>query len=268
MSDDNFYQSHWIDVEPERRERYEAMFQWRDASEPLIAPADISAGQTVVDYGCGPGGLAIELARRVGADGQVYGVDLNAGFLETTRARAAEAGVEARLDTRLLDGDIIPLDDATADRLICKNVLEYVPDPARTLDEFHRVLKPGGVAHVIDSDWGAFMYESGHQQDADDFAEVMRGAQIAFRTPHIGRRLYGLFRQAGFGSVQVRVLATPDVNGGMRSVLTNMASYARQSGDVPETLLSRFSSGLDAAVEADTFFAMLPQFLVTGVRQG
>ena len=264
MSDDNFYQSHWVDVEPERRARYEEMFQWRDSSEPLIASANVAEGQTVVDYGCGPGGLAIELARRVGAAGRVYGVDLNAGFLETTRARAAEAGVLDQLETRLMEGESIPIDGGAADRVICKNVMEYVPDPGQTLTEFHRVLKPGGIAHVIDSDWGVFMYESGNRQDAEDFAEVMRGAQIAFRTPHIGRRLYGLFRSAGFDDISVRVLAGADIKGNMRSVLTNMATYARQSGDVPEELLERFAAGMDAAVEAQTFFALLPQFLVTG----
>lgn len=264
MSDDNFYQSHWVEVEPERRARYEAMFQWRDSAEPMITAAGLAPGQTVVDYGCGPGGLAIELARRVGSGGKAIGVDLNEGFLETTRQRAAEAGVAAQLETRLTDGDTIPLDAGEADRVICKNVLEYVPDPALTLGEFHRIVKPGGIAHVIDSDWGAFMYEPG----ADDFAEVMRGAQIAFRTPLIGRRLYGLFRNAGFDDVQVRVMATPDTQGGMKSVLTNMASYARQSGEVSEQTLDRFAAGIDSAIEAGTFFCMLPQFLVTGRKSG
>ena len=263
-SSETFYQSHWIDVEPERRARYEAMFQWRDSTEPLIAPAEVAAGQTVVDYGCGPGGLAIELARRVGTDGKAIGVDLNEGFLETTRARAEEAGVAAQLETRLTDGYAIPLDNDQADRVISKNVLEYVPDPAKTLAEFHRVVKPGGIAHVIDSDWGAFMYDSGEAAGAEDFDEVMRGAQIAFRTPLIGRRLFGLFRSTGFDDVKVRVLASPDTQGGMESVLTNMASYARQSGSVSEATLTRFAAGIDAAIEAKTFFCMLPQFVVTG----
>ena len=103
-SSETFYQSHWIAVEPERRARYEAMFQWRDSTEPLSAPAEVAPGQTVGDYGCGPGGLAIELARRVGTDGKAIGVELNEGFLETTRARAEEAGIAAQLETRLTDG--------------------------------------------------------------------------------------------------------------------------------------------------------------------
>ena len=50
------------------------------------------------------------------------------------------------------------------DRLICKNVMEYVPDIDATLAEFRRVVKPGGIAHIIDSDWGMLVVEPlGHE---------------------------------------------------------------------------------------------------------
>jgi ubiquinone/menaquinone biosynthesis C-methylase UbiE len=257
---DSFFRDHWLDVEPERMARYEEMFQWREGTEVLIAPAAIEAGQVVVDYGCGPGGLAIELARRVGNDGRVIGIDINADFLARTRALAEAAGVAHRLETRFLTGDELPLESGSVDRVLCKNVLEYVPDPALTITEFHRVLRPGGIAHVSDSDWGSVIWEPGTER----FARVMAAAAIAFRTPLIGRRLYGMFRQAGFESIETRVLASPDTGGALLGVLRNMASYARTSGRIPDAEVDAFLTELDASVAEQTFFALLPQFLVTG----
>jgi len=261
MKDDlqNYYQDHWVEIEPERMSRYEAMFQWRDGHEALIAPAGVGPGQTIVDYGCGPGGLAIELARRVGANGRIHAVDINPEFLQKTQALAAKNDLADRVDTHIVKDDEIPLPDHSADRVLCKNVLEYVPDPDRTISEFHRVLKPGGIAHVSDSDWGAVIFEP----SAERFARIMAAAAVAFRTPLIGRRLYGMFRRAGFQDVQVRMLASPDTSGALQPVLTNMASYARLSGQLEESEITAFLADIDRALEDRSYFAVLPQFLVT-----
>lgn len=257
---ETYYHDHWLHVEPERMGRYEAMFQWRDGHAALIAPAEVGAGQVVIDFGCGPGGLSVELARRVGPEGRVLAMDINPAFLERTRTLAATEGLADRVETRLLEGDAIPLADASADRVVCKNVLEYVADPARTVAEFRRVLRPGGIAHVSDSDWGAVIVEP----DAAGFARIMAAAAIAFRTPHIGRRLYGLFREAGLDDVLVQMVASPDTVGALRPVLRNMAGYARTSAQLADADIDAFLDAVDRAVEQQRYLAVLPQFLVTG----
>ncbi len=259
---ESYFRDHWLEVEDERMKRYEDMFQWRDGYAALIAPADIRTGQVVADYGCGPGGLAIELARRVGTAGQVLALDINRTFLARTRTLAEDAGLAARLDARLVEDDRIPVDDGTIDRVVCKNVLEYVPNPEATIAEFHRVLKAGGIAHVSDSDWGGVVLEPLGER----FERIMAAAGIAFRTPLIARRLYGLFRRTGFRDVQVRVIANADTTGALRGVIYNMASYARTSGRLDEAEIAGLLKDVDDAVAEQSFLAILPQFLVTGRR--
>jgi hypothetical protein len=92
----------------------------------------------------------------------------------------------------------------------------------------------------------------------------MSAAAVAFRTPLIGRKLYGFFRAAGFQDIRVQIMVNADTLGLMRPVLTNMTTYARDSGRVPESELEAFLADVDRAVEEQTYLALLPQFLVTG----
>lgn len=261
MDEATYYKDHWIEIEPERLDAYEQMFEWRPQNAPLLEPAELAPGQVVVDYGCGPGGLAVELARRVAPTGRVHGVDLNAAFLERAAARAKRDGVENLITWHKTDGDKLPLGSALADRLVCKNVMEYVPDVAATLAEFRRVVKPGGLVHVIDSDWGLFAVEP---LGAERMAELFAAASPAYKTPHIGRKLYGAMRAAGLHDVKVRILATADTRGFTAPIVFNMLGYARASGRLPAAKLDALAADLKRALKEETFLLILPQFLVTG----
>ncbi len=119
MKQDTFFRDHWADISPESLEDYQEMFTWRPEMAPLLASADLEPGQVVVDYGCGPGGLALELAGRTGPSGHVHGVDLNAEFVRMARQALAGAGFAAFTTVHHVTDDRIPLSDAKADRLVC-----------------------------------------------------------------------------------------------------------------------------------------------------
>jgi ubiquinone/menaquinone biosynthesis C-methylase UbiE len=261
VSESSYYRDHWLTVEPERLAAYEELFRWRPQHGPLLAPARLVPGLVVADYGCGPGHLAVELARRVGPSGHVHALDLNAEFVRRTRARAETEGVAGCVSVHAVTSDGIPLPPASLDRVVCKNVLEYVDDPGQTLASFSAALRPGGLAHVIDSDWALLAIEPlGEGRTAELFA----AARHAYRTPQIGRQLHRLFRHAGFRDVQVQVLANPDLKGHMAPVVWNMVQYARASGKLTPATLDAIVADVKRAIEAGEFLLLLPQFLVTG----
>lgn len=262
MNPETYYRDHWLEVDPKRLEAYEQMFRWRPEMAPLLAPAEIEEGHVVVDYGCGPGMLSLELARRVSPKGCVHAVDINALFLERAAKNAQAEGVAERIRFHRIDGDRLPLGDASVDRVICKNVLEYVDDPVETLRDFRRTLRPGGRVHATDSDWGMLAVEP---LGPERLAEVFEAASVAYHTPLIGRKLFGFMRGAGLRDVRVQVLASVDTRGHAAPVLLNMAKYARESGRLAEATIERFVSDVKAAIEAETYLLVLPQFLVTGV---
>ncbi|MFQ5666725.1 MAG: methyltransferase domain-containing protein [Candidatus Binatia bacterium] len=257
-----YYRRHWEQIEPERLAAYEEIFRWRPNMEPLIAGAELGLGQTVVDYGCGPGFLAAEIARRVGPAGHVIGCDLNPEFLRRARARVESEQLAVRVTWYHVQDDRVPLPDACVDRVLCKNVLEYVPSIDATLREFRRVLKRGGRAHAIDSDWYTLIVEP---LGPDRVARLLAAARTAYKEPLAGRKLYGAFQQAGFRDVTAKVFARPDTRGLLLPIVLNMLEYAKAGGGLPAGEADAIAADCQAAVAAGTYLLFLPQFLVTGV---
>ena len=256
-----YFQDHWCEIEPERLERYELLFAWRPEQEALIAPAQIQEGQTVLDFGSGPGQLAVELARRVGARGHVHGVDINAEFVARARERAEAAGLADRLTFHHLTDEKLALEDASIDRVICKNVLEYVPDLDATLRELRRLQPEGALFHAIDSDWSFIVVEPWAPEVVVEF---FRAAAPAFREPNIGRRLRAALLRAGYRDIQITVQPVVDTTGLTQILLQNMVSYIHQFKTLPAQRVEELMAEVHTAVEAGEYLFVLPQFLVTG----
>jgi ubiquinone/menaquinone biosynthesis C-methylase UbiE len=261
MDPSRYFQNHWREIEPERLERYELMFAWRPEQEALLAPAGIQEGQTLLDFGSASGQLAVELARRVGANGHVHGADINAEFVARARERAEAAGLADRLTFHHLKGEKLALDDASIDRVICKNVLEYVPDLDTTLRELRRLQPEGALLHAIDSDWSFVVVEPWTPDVVDEF---FRAAAPAFRDPNTGRKLRAALLRAGYRDIQVAVHPVVDTTGLTQVLLHNMASYIRRFETLPVERVEELMAEVRGAVEADEYLFVLPQFLVTG----
>ena len=257
----DFYRSHWENIEPERLARYDQFLQWTPQMEPLLDSFGLGQGQCVVDYGCGPGWVTLELARRAGTSGRVIACDLNQELLALGEQHAAEAGLSQRIEWRHVADDRVPLPDASADRVFCKNVLEYVPSIDETMREFRRVLKPGGIARLVDSDWDLLVVEP---LGSERVESLLAHARHAYNDAQAGRHLYGAARRAGFAEVKVRVGAAADTEGYLRTMLQNVAGYAVAAG-YPQAEADALLEDLDRAIESNELLILLPQFIVTAV---
>ncbi len=266
MDIDTYYTDHWKHIDDDRMARYERMFEWREDRGALLAPATIGRGHRVLDFGSGPGFMALAIADIVGETGHVHGVDLNERFVAAASTRAAG---RANVSFHRVTGPEIPLADGAVDRVVCKNVLEYVPDLDAILAELRRVLAPGGRIHIIDSDWGFVVVEPWGKENVDRY---FAAASIAFREPYIGRKAPGLLVRHGFVDVDVRISAFADTAGRSLSMISNMRSYidaalAADDGDtvgLTSVAADRLVASAESAVEEGTFLFSLPQFLVSG----
>src|SRR5512142_300305 len=110
----------------------------------VLAPR-LTPGARVLEVAPGPGYLAIELAR---AGHRVTGLDISRSFVAIATENAARAGVQAVFERG--NASAMPFDAGAFDLVVCMAAFKNFADPLGALDEFHRVLRPGGTAAVLD----------------------------------------------------------------------------------------------------------------------
>jgi ubiquinone/menaquinone biosynthesis C-methylase UbiE len=104
------------------------------------------SGERLLEIGPGTGHNLVELARAVGARGQVYGIDLSAAMLARARSLTARSGLEARVTLTCGDATHLPYSDSTMDGVLMTFTLELfdTPEIPVVLSECRRVLRPDG----------------------------------------------------------------------------------------------------------------------------
>ncbi|HKR48524.1 MAG TPA: methyltransferase domain-containing protein [Pseudonocardiaceae bacterium] len=165
------------------------MVQQREHLRALLA---LSPGQRVLDIGCGPGILAKEMAREVGPTGEVCGIDVSESMLALAEQRC---GSEDRVTLRPGRAESIPFGNEEFDATIAVQVYEYVPDVERALAELFRVLRPGGRAVILDTDWDSLVWYTEDRARMRGILELWDGH---LADPRLPERLGYLLSRAGF----------------------------------------------------------------------
>jgi SAM-dependent methyltransferase len=110
--------------------------------------AGVSEGYKVLDIAAGAGEQSITAARKVGPEGFVLATDISPNILEYAKQMAEQAGFQ-NIDTAVMDGENLTLEDESFNTVISRVGLIYFPDQQKALTEMLRVLKPGGKIAAI-----------------------------------------------------------------------------------------------------------------------
>lgn len=173
---------------------------WRTAenSAAYLLP-HLKPGLSLLDVGCGPGTITTDFGRLL-SPGRVVGLDRSADVVAQARGAAAAAKVQLEFQS----GDVYALEfpNASFDVVHAHQVLQHLGEPVRALAEMRRVLKPGGLLAVRDSDYASFAWAPADPR-LSRWLDVYR--TVARRNggePDAGRFLKGWVLEAGFSDVR------------------------------------------------------------------
>ncbi len=173
---------------------------WRtvENSAAYLAPY-LQSGTTVLDVGCGPGTITIDIAARV-SPAKVIGIDASDEVIDKATELAAERDID---NVEFVVGNAYELDyeDESFDVVHAHQVLQHLSDPVRVLRELRRVRTVDGIVAARDVDYGAcFWYPE--SAGLDRWLELVRAVYRSNDTePDAGRRLKSWAMDAGFHNV-------------------------------------------------------------------
>lgn len=158
----------------------------------VLALLSVQSGERVLDIGSGPGFLVASLADAVGPTGAVHGLDPSAAMNTVARAVVGD-----RPWVSIDEGDAValPYPDSVFDAATSTQVYEYVADIPKALRELRRILRVGGRALVLDTDWDSVVW---HVADRERHHRVMAAWEEHLTHSHLPCTLPGHLRRAGF----------------------------------------------------------------------
>jgi len=175
--------------------------RWRTAenSAGYLLPRLPAAGR-LLDIGCGPGTITIDLAALI-PGGEVVGIDAAADVLDSARR---EAGRQGQRNVRFATGDAYHLDfgDGEFDVVHAHQVLQHLSDPVAALAEMRRVCRDGGLIAARDADYGGMLWFPEDAELTQWRALYQQVARALGGEPDAGRRMLSWARAGGFTEVE------------------------------------------------------------------
>jgi SAM-dependent methyltransferase len=248
--------------------------RWRTAenSAAHLLP-HLGPGQRLLDVGCGPGTLTLDLAERV-APGPVLGLDASAPVVAEAARRADEHPAGAGVTFSVGDVHHLAAPDGSFDVVHAHQVLQHLSEPVEALREMRRVLAPGGVLALRESDYGAFAW-------APDDPVLDRWMELYHQVTRVnradadaGRHLPGWAARAGIERLAVTsstwTFATPEDRawwGGLWAERTEASGFAEQAleyGLTDHQELHRIARGFRRWAAADDGIFVVTHVEVVG----
>ena len=221
-------------------------------------------GEKVLDAGCGTGLLLEQEALAVGTDGLAEGIDFSGDMLERANARCGDM---PQVHLQQGSAEELPFDDAVFDALSCTQTLLYVKDLDSALNEFYRVLKPGGRLAILETDWTGAILNSLDQRLTQ---RIFDAWDLGVSNPNLPKRLRPLLRALGFGNPRVEAIPVLNSSYSENSFSANMfeswARVAHRHGAITEQEAEQWLAGIDKVIQQDAYFFCVNRFLFTTIK--
>jgi SAM-dependent methyltransferase len=203
----------------------------------------LAQGMSVLDVGCGTGAITRDIARAVGADGQVIGLDRDRGLIERANGQASAPNL------RFAVGDATTLEaDERFDVVTAARTLQWIADPREAILRMARALKPGGRLVVLDYNHALNTWDPAPPREfAEFYSRFLSWRAAQGWDNEMGNRCKALFDAAGLDDVRCESQDETTVRGAddfdqrtelWSQVIVNLGPTLEEAGVADASLLA------------------------------
>lgn len=212
-------------------------------------------GERIIDIGSGPGYVLREIGEAVGPSGSAVGVEPAEAMVKLARNRCA--GLD-QVTLREGNAEALPADDREFDAAVITQVYEYVPNVIVALRELYRLLRPGGRAVILDTDWDSLVWNA---KDSARAKRILKAWDSHLSDPHLPRTLSARLLEAGFEIMRrdVYSILNPDYKPGCYSfgMIGIIAPFVIRFCNLPKEEVKAWAAELeDLGREGEYFFSL------------
>jgi ubiquinone/menaquinone biosynthesis C-methylase UbiE len=216
---------------------------WARDLVDLVAPA---AGERVLDVACGTGAVTRLVAERVGAQGSVLGLDIDAAMLAVARSVVTHPNVAWREASVMA----LPFDTGRFDLVLCQQGLQFFSDRLQALGEMRRVLRPDGRI-------GVSCWRSAEESPAYAAIEQALGRRFGRERSALPRfalsdeaQMRVLIEDAGFRAVRIHnrtmLVDWPSTTLFVRAITAGAPTMMGALGEQDDAVLSAIAAEVEA----------------------
>ncbi|WP_394749300.1 methyltransferase domain-containing protein [Spongiimicrobium salis] len=230
----------------------------------ILEHLQLQRDEHILDVGSGPGFLAQDMAKEVGPQGSVWGIDISTHLIDISKSISENMPT---IHFKYGEATDLEFADETFDTLITTQVLEYVEDVDQALNEFHRVLKKGRKVALLDTDWDSIVWNS---SDAPRMSRILKAWESHAADPFLPRSLAGRMENANFKVNKIKVIPilnpVYDPNTYSNLVIDTIVPYVIQTGRVTKEEADLWAEDLRSTNKTFSYFFSLNRYLFIGTK--
>ena len=227
--------------------------------EIILSKLNFKPGEKVIDIGSGPGLLAEDIAKEIGESGLICGVDISDAMISLSKNRCSQY---PQIELRKGDATSLPYNDNEFDAAVSTQVYEYIEDIQTCLNELYRVLKNGGRALILCTDWDTLIWNT---DDQDRMQRILSAFEAHCADPRLPRTIANRILNTGFSIVEqdVYTVLNPkyDANTYCYGVIDFIVSYVAEKNEEMAKEAKAWAEEMRKKGKANSFFCSINRYI-------
>ena len=160
---------------------------------------DVKNNHSIIDIGCYTGDTEFFILKEQPSIEKIVGIDYGKDRYDTAVLKWKNAGSSEQIEFKLAHAEKLPYPDDSFERALCVDMLEWSKKPINVIDEIYRVLKPGGIALIIHTDFDTQAFSVKNKKLCRKIIQVFSDAGP---NGQMGRELYSLCKNSKFINIE------------------------------------------------------------------